>query len=86
MLLYAANAAAVQWGGSPFLYCYGRNLAAIVYGPMLTVASLGGLGWMAYRIARNDIWGALTGAFIVLLAFGMPQFATIIFKLDGTCG
>lgn len=84
VLLYAANWQAVQWGVSPFLYCWLRPLGGFFEG-WLNLAGLVALCWFAVAAYQRTVAGLVKSSLSVLLIYGAPTYADTLLRLGGTC-
>lgn len=84
LVLYAANWKAVEYGYSPFLYCWLRPIGNMFVG-WLNLAALAALVWFAVaaysRKAKNIIPATVT----CVLAYGLPTYLDSALRLGGSC-
>jgi len=85
-VVYIANVVSVQYGGYPFLYCWGRAWAVPLYEPWGAFANLAALCYFGFATWRRGAAGALAGLVVCLLVWGLPSTLEALTRLGGSCG
>lgn len=86
LLVILLNILSVKLFGFPFLYCWGRGLAFALYDTISTALSVALVCYMFYCVFRLSL-RSLWVPFLLLAAnLSLPMYATILFKLGGSCG
>lgn len=84
--LFFINYGFARAGWPPFLYCYGKEIAAAVYAQLREFAVLTLMVAVAFHSARMEWRKAFIASGLMLLVMGMPTFSDILFRAGGSCG
>lgn len=85
MFLFIINLAAVELTGYPPAYCLGEKFLVPVVGPWLGLANLIVGAFFIIRLFERNLSGALVAFAMVILVYGMPDYADVLLRLDGKC-
>lgn len=84
-VIFGLNWTSATYLNFPFVWCWGQQFTPL-FEPWLFLIHFSALVYFVLAVLSQSVFRIANAMFVAVIAFGLPMFMEILFRLEKSCG